>query len=510
MSSAGSTAQEGRPGALGQAYPGHRTRSAARREAGAGWGCSRRVTRGIVLYLITLVCQVPGAFARGIATFLFLAVCQFLTGWPIPVQVLADVLAGAPLALSALCLLCPPIMDPLVGNWWEYDCGGRPPEEDEQDAFDYAFGLIQEVYPRPGRHGTGSSPKIQGRAPPPTPPRSVWTAGYSRNRPPRGRSGTSTSTSSPATRAWTRRCTCSCGGRWTRPRSGRCGRCPSGRSCGSRAARPPCGLRPTPGRATGARVSTTRTSTPSRSNRETRWRTTSKSSRFHTSDRSPDGCLAGVPPLHQATDHQTAGGRASGGSGNRGPAATQARRGGESSAGGGGRRWVGRGGRGRGTGPGRARAATRAQPIVAARLSRIKRREGGMSAMRTFTSAPARLTRESCGGRRDARGTPRARIGVRSGRIDMGELGRRRRPGRGVTSRRIEVDLTARAVEQLVDQVARRVVEILRDRRTACGEADDRGAARSPPAGRAGVGLQASAPTRRMANQRWAEGPMAV
>ena len=86
-----------------------------------------------------------------------------------------------------------------------------------------------------------------------------------------------------------------------------------------------------------------------------------------------------------------------------------------------------------------------------------------MSAMRTFTSAPARLTREPCGGRQDARGTPRARIGVRSGRIDMGELGRRRRPGRGVTSRRIEVDLTPQAVELLVDQVAQRVVEILRE-----------------------------------------------
>ena len=166
MSSAGINSTE-EAGGAGTGVPGATDAISGTAGGGSRLGVLQaRNAPGIVLYLITLVCQVPGAFARGIATFLFLAVCQFLTGWPIPVQVLADVLAGAPLALSALCLLCPPIMDPLVGNWWEYDCGGRPPEEDEQDAFDYAFGLIQEVYPeaRPPRHWFVAEDPGQGAA----------------------------------------------------------------------------------------------------------------------------------------------------------------------------------------------------------------------------------------------------------------------------------------------------------------------------------------------------------
>jgi hypothetical protein len=56
-------------------------------------GLEAKQAPGLALYAITLALELAGAFARGLITFLPLTLCQLLTGWPIPVQLLTDVVA---------------------------------------------------------------------------------------------------------------------------------------------------------------------------------------------------------------------------------------------------------------------------------------------------------------------------------------------------------------------------------------------------------------------------------
>jgi Peptidase family M48 len=102
---------------------------------------------GLMLYGITLVAQVLGVIARGLVTLIVLKIVAFVTGWPIPEQFLASLVAFGPLAVSLLAVLCPPLICPLAGRWWEMECGARPPEPDEIDAFNQAIERLQEADP---------------------------------------------------------------------------------------------------------------------------------------------------------------------------------------------------------------------------------------------------------------------------------------------------------------------------------------------------------------------------
>lgn len=116
-----------------------------------GWASQ---TPGLLLYAITLAGQLLGAIARGMITVIVLAIIGLFTGWPIPINQIALVVAFAPLAVSLLSVLCPPLIAPFDGRWWEISSGGRPPEPDEREAFEHAFSELQEVDPtlRPPRH----------------------------------------------------------------------------------------------------------------------------------------------------------------------------------------------------------------------------------------------------------------------------------------------------------------------------------------------------------------------
>jgi Zn-dependent protease with chaperone function len=99
------------------------------------------------LYTITFAGQLVAAFARLILIYFPLALLGVITGWPIPANTIALVLALAPLAVSLLALLCPWVILPLDGRWWEISSGGRPPEADELDAFEEAITQLQNVDP---------------------------------------------------------------------------------------------------------------------------------------------------------------------------------------------------------------------------------------------------------------------------------------------------------------------------------------------------------------------------
>jgi Zn-dependent protease with chaperone function len=116
-----------------------------------GWSTQ---SPGVVLYAATLAGQLLGAAARALITVVVLAVVGLLTGWPIPIDSIATAVAFAPLAVSLLSVLCPPLVAPLAGRWWEMSTGGRAPEQDEREAFEDAFGELQDVDPtlRPPRH----------------------------------------------------------------------------------------------------------------------------------------------------------------------------------------------------------------------------------------------------------------------------------------------------------------------------------------------------------------------
>jgi Zn-dependent protease with chaperone function len=109
---------------------------------------------GVLLYAATLAGQLVAAFARGLIATISLEFISWISGWPIPVEPIALVIAFGPLAVSLLCLLAPPLMAPINGRWWEMTTGGRPPEQDEQEAFDNAISELQEFDPnvRPPRH----------------------------------------------------------------------------------------------------------------------------------------------------------------------------------------------------------------------------------------------------------------------------------------------------------------------------------------------------------------------
>lgn len=109
---------------------------------------------GVLLYAATLAGQLLGAAARLLTTIIALAIVGLFTGWPIPIDPIATVVAFAPLAASLLSVICPPLIAPIDGRWWEISTGGRAPEQDEREAFEHAFSELQDLDPtlRPPRH----------------------------------------------------------------------------------------------------------------------------------------------------------------------------------------------------------------------------------------------------------------------------------------------------------------------------------------------------------------------
>lgn len=109
---------------------------------------------GLALYALTLAGQLAGAFARGLIVTVTLKLVGWIAGWSIPAETIGWVVAFAPLAASALCVICPALAAPISGRWWEISCGGRPPEDDELEAFTRAIAQLQRVDPRlrPPRH----------------------------------------------------------------------------------------------------------------------------------------------------------------------------------------------------------------------------------------------------------------------------------------------------------------------------------------------------------------------
>ncbi|HSZ13084.1 MAG TPA: M48 family metalloprotease [Solirubrobacteraceae bacterium] len=109
---------------------------------------------GIVLYTVTLAGQLFAAIARALIASVVLEIVGLLTGWTIPVNAISLAVGFAPLAVSLLSVLCPPLVAPIDGRWWEMSQGGRAPEQDEREAFQRAFNELQAVDPtlRPPRH----------------------------------------------------------------------------------------------------------------------------------------------------------------------------------------------------------------------------------------------------------------------------------------------------------------------------------------------------------------------
>ena len=109
---------------------------------------------GLALYALTLAAHALSAIARVVIVYYCLWFADVLTGWSIPANTIALIVAFAPLAVSLLSLLCPPLIAPIDGHWWEMSTGGRPPEQDEVEAFDEAFNELQQADPglRAPRH----------------------------------------------------------------------------------------------------------------------------------------------------------------------------------------------------------------------------------------------------------------------------------------------------------------------------------------------------------------------
>jgi Zn-dependent protease with chaperone function len=101
----------------------------------------------LVLYAITLAGQWFAAAARWIMIYLLLELVRLFTGWPVPSNPIALVVAFLPLVASLLAVICPPLVLPVDGRWWEISTGGRPPELDEQEAFEEAVKELRAIDP---------------------------------------------------------------------------------------------------------------------------------------------------------------------------------------------------------------------------------------------------------------------------------------------------------------------------------------------------------------------------
>jgi Zn-dependent protease with chaperone function len=102
---------------------------------------------GLVLYAVTLAGQLVAGFARAFAANIVIGIAAWIMGWSIPVEQIALAVGFAPVAVSLLALLLPPLVAPIDGRWWEISTGGRPPEPDEQEAFDRAVEELREADP---------------------------------------------------------------------------------------------------------------------------------------------------------------------------------------------------------------------------------------------------------------------------------------------------------------------------------------------------------------------------
>jgi Zn-dependent protease with chaperone function len=102
---------------------------------------------GLLLYALTFAGQWFAAFTRVVGSYIAIALIALITGWPIPSEALALTIGFGPLLISLLALLIPPLIAPVDGRWWEVSCGGRPPEQDEQEAFDRAIDELREYDP---------------------------------------------------------------------------------------------------------------------------------------------------------------------------------------------------------------------------------------------------------------------------------------------------------------------------------------------------------------------------
>ena len=105
-------------------------------------------TVGVVLYAITLAGQWFAAVVRVLCSYIVLALIALITGWPIPSNWIALAIGFGPLVISLLALLIPPLIAPIDGRWWEISSGGRPPEQDEQEAFENAIEELREYDPK--------------------------------------------------------------------------------------------------------------------------------------------------------------------------------------------------------------------------------------------------------------------------------------------------------------------------------------------------------------------------
>jgi Zn-dependent protease with chaperone function len=96
---------------------------------------------GYGLYLITLFCHLLSGFARGVVVYLVLWFIGLFAPFSIPANLIAVVAAYAPLVLSPLSLIFPPLQW-IMGYWWEMESGGRRPVEEEREAFERALDAI--------------------------------------------------------------------------------------------------------------------------------------------------------------------------------------------------------------------------------------------------------------------------------------------------------------------------------------------------------------------------------
>jgi Zn-dependent protease with chaperone function len=102
---------------------------------------------GLVLYAVTLAGQLVAGFARAFAANIVIGISAWIMGWSLPVEQIAVAVGFAPVVVSLLALLVPPLVAPVDGRWWAISTGGRPPEPDEQEAFDRAVEELREIDP---------------------------------------------------------------------------------------------------------------------------------------------------------------------------------------------------------------------------------------------------------------------------------------------------------------------------------------------------------------------------
>ena len=117
----------------------------------------QRQRSGVLLYVLTLILEIPVIALRFVLQFFFVQIPLFILGHPLPVP-FWFLIALAPTLWSIFALF-----NPVGGGWWwRQNAGGRDPSQRERNAYEDAIEYLAGPSP-PAPRAAAATPELVRR-----------------------------------------------------------------------------------------------------------------------------------------------------------------------------------------------------------------------------------------------------------------------------------------------------------------------------------------------------------